>query len=153
MMNFYELHSNPEQLYGYDRIMQIPQIAWEMADDKQKKKMTDIWLKDPITAGEYAQLMGKAWPQAEPIIAQDMYAASDYAQIVLGHRFPAGEAAIARDPELAQLYAVYILKGPWPQAEAVIASSEDDAYMYAKLALDDPKPKTWARRYKAKHGL
>ena len=127
MMNFYELHTKPEQLYGYDRIMEIPQIAWEMTNDKQKRKMTDIWLKDPITACEYAQLIGKAWPQAEPIIAQDTWASYDYAEIILGRRFPAGEAAIARDPEAAQLYAVYILKGPWPQAEAVIASSEDDA--------------------------
>ena len=54
MMNLYKLHTNPEQLYGYDRRIEIPEFAWEMTDDKQRKKMASVWIRDAKTAVWYA---------------------------------------------------------------------------------------------------
>ena len=156
MINLYKLHSKPKTLFGYARMMKVPRIAWEMTNNEQKDKLKSLWLQDPWYAYRYALLTKKPWPEAEPVIAQDSYASSDYAHIVLQDRFPAGEAAIARDPELAMLYAVYVIKGPFPQAEAVIANDEEEpanAHSYAVFCLKKKKPHTWAKRYKAKHGL
>ena len=60
MINLFKLHNKPETLFGYDRIIQIPKMAWEMTDREQKRKMTSLWLKDPETALRYAtQVMEK----------------------------------------------------------------------------------------------
>ena len=205
MINLFKLHSNPETLYGYDHIIQIPQMAWAMTDVKQKRKMTDLWLKDPETAVRYAtKVMEKRWPEAEPIIAKSAKYAYEYANFFpgrflegepaiatvptfaysyarhkIGGRWPEGEAAIATDPDEALNYADKIIKGPWPPGEAAIARDPLIAFYYAEdiiqgrfplaepgisrnavaaryyadRVLHDPNPNTWAKRYRAKHGL
>ena len=99
MISLYKLHSKPKTLFGYDRVMQIPEMAWEMTDNKQKDKLKSVWIKDPQYAYRYARMKNTTWPEAEPVIAQDAKYAYLYADYLLRSRFPAGEAAIARDPD------------------------------------------------------
>ena len=71
MINLYKLHSKPKTLFGYDHIMEIPKLAWEMTNNKQKDQLQSVWIKDPQYAYRYAKMKKKPWPEAEPIIAQD----------------------------------------------------------------------------------
>ena len=99
MINLYKLHNEPEQLYGYDRVIQVPKMAWEHSNDDQKKKLESLWAKDPKLAYLYAVN-------------------------VLHKRFPAGEDVIARNESYSYLYAKHILRdsdpGSW--AERYLAS-------------------------------
>ena len=86
MINLYKLHSKPKTLFGYDHVMQVPELAWIMTKDRHKLK--SIWLQDPEYAYRYALLTKKPWPEAEPVIAQDAKYAFKYAELIK-QRFPA----------------------------------------------------------------
>ena len=45
MINLFKLHSNPEQLYGYDRMTATPKLAWVNINDDQKKKLESFFGK------------------------------------------------------------------------------------------------------------
>ena len=140
MINLFKLHSKPETLLGYDRIIQIPKMAWEMTNEKQKRKMTNLWLKDPETALRYAtQVIEKKWPEAEPIIAKNAKYAYQYANFFPG-RFLEGEAAIATNPTFAYSYARHKIGGRWPEGEAAIATDPDEALNYADKIIKGPWP-------------
>ena len=122
MISFYKLHSNPEQLYGYDRMTATPKLAWANTNDDQKKKLESLWAKDPKLAYLYAVN-------------------------VLHKRFPAGEDTIVTDAAYSYLYAREVLHKRFPAGEDVIARNESYSYLYAKHILRDSDPGSWAERY------
>ena len=124
MISLYKLHNEPEQLYGYDRVIQVPKMAWEHSNDDQKKKLESLWTKDPKLAYLYAVN-------------------------VLHKRFPAGEDTIVTDAAYSYLYAREVLHKRFPPGEEVIARNESYSYLYAKNILRDSDPGSWAERYLA----
>jgi hypothetical protein len=98
MKNLYSLHSNPEQLFGYDQAKyRIPIVVYELAKKKPKlrKQLEPVIMKDPEWAYFYARDVRKRpWPEAEPVIMTN--------------------------PRWAYNYALGILKRPWPEAEPYI---------------------------------
>ena len=116
MLNIYNLHTNPEQLGGYENRLRVPQLAYEYG---KKHGFTDelvsVVVKDPKWAYRYAS----------DVINKNLYGK----EII---RWPEGEAVIAKDPEWALEYAYYIIKGRWPEAEPVIATDPRWADYYAR---------------------
>ena len=125
MINLYQIHSNPETLYGYKEAMtQVPSVAWENTNHNQKKKLESLWATDAKWSYQYAH-------------------------VVLNGRFPLGEAAIAKDAERSYQYARDVLVGRFPLGEAAIAKNTEYSYKYAREVLKDPDPRTWSERYRA----
>ena len=111
-MNLYQLHSNPKTLYGYERMLEIPKIAYKQAEDKYYET-------------------GLRSPELEQVIGRDPQTAYLYAIGILRKRWPEGEPAIATSPEFAYQYARSVIKGRWHEAEPVIAKHPKFAYQYA----------------------
>ena len=97
-MNLYDLHSNPEELLGFDTVpYKMPALALELAKTQPelRPKLESVIMKDPRYAFYYvADIRKRRWPEAEP--------------------------AIMKDPEFAYCYAEYVLKRRWPEAEPYI---------------------------------
>ena len=128
-MNLYQLHSNPESLYGYSEApYRIPSIAYELAAKKYRRtgqrdpKLESVIAQDPYRAYLYAHhfIRGR-WPEGERVIAQDPGWACEYALNIIGRRWPRAEPAIAQDPWWAYYYARNVINDRWPEAESVIA--------------------------------
>lgn len=121
-MNLYNLHSNPEELYGYQRRSEIPELAYEIAQDRYNKT-------------------GKRSPNLEPVIGSNPESACWYAYYILKRRWakigmPEVERVIGSDPRWAYLYARYVLDGRWadidmPEVERVISSDPDYWRLYS----------------------
>ena len=108
--NLFDLHSNPEQLHGYPKILvRIPEIALRLAYKKKDKAFREILevaiAKTPHTAYEYASKVIKGrFPAGESMIAKDSLLAYQYAVDVINDKFPAGEEAINKNPFLKWMY-------------------------------------------------
>lgn len=111
-MSLYQLHNKPETLYGWDRHLQVPSIAYE----------------EVLNTYESNEDRN---PELEQVIARDPYYAYVYAVGILRKRWPEGEPAIATSPEFAFNYARWVLNSRWPEAEPVIAKHPKFAYQYA----------------------
>jgi hypothetical protein len=102
MKNLYLLHSNPEQLFGYDQaIYRMPRLAYKLAWEKPglRKQLEPFIMKDPDWAYYYAlDVLKRPWPEAEPYIM--------------------------KDPQWAYWYALNVLKRPWPEAEPYIMKDD-----------------------------
>ena len=163
MMNLYNLHTNPEQLEGYENRLRIPQFAYEYGE---KYGFTDELVsavaKDPESAYWYAKNVIKdRWPEAEPVIAKDPKLGYWYARFVIEDRWPEAEPAIATDHNLASMYAKHIIKGRWPEGEAAIAKDPFTAYAYALRVIRGRFPEgepaiatdpIWAEKYERDFG-
>jgi hypothetical protein len=128
MLNFYKLHSDPNQLNGYkDAHLKIPEIAWEVADTNEKKQeLEHLWIHDPRYAYEYAyDIVRGKWSPGEKVITSDPRYAYEYAYYVIKKPWEPGEKAISSDPAYAYMYACYVLRKPWPSGEKAIASDPD----------------------------
>jgi len=106
-----------------------------IAKSKNKKRipeyerMIKVFPKD---AFEYVKsvLDYERWPEAEPIIMQDVYWACEYARCVIKGCWPEAEPIIIEDSDEAYCYAMEVIKGRWLEAEEVIAQSIwRDAYI------------------------
>ena len=125
-MNLYQLHSNPKTLYGYERMLEIPKIAYKQAEDKYYET-------------------GLRSPELEQVIGRDPQTAYLYALNILKRRWadigmPEVEQAIGRDPMWACHYAIFTLKRRWadigmPEVEQVISRSPMWDYHYARYVL------------------
>ena len=137
-MNLYNLSNNPEQLPGYDKQDEVPELAWEKygLDMEKSHEFKSLWAKFPKFALNYAfTVLGKRFPAGEAAIATDALSSYDYARKVLCNRFPEGEAAIATNPHFSFYYAWTILKGRFPAGEAAIATNPGYSYLYALKVL------------------
>ena len=72
------------------------------------------------------------WPEAEPIIMESSFYASQYAWLVINGRWPKAEPIIMQDPYSAWSYARFVIKGRWPEAESHIMKDPDEWYKYRK---------------------
>jgi len=149
-MNIYKLHTDPEQLTGYEQRLQVPKFAYEevrdeltkhrSADDVRKatEHLQDVLLKDPKYAYLYAKVvMEDRWPAAEDIIKTVPHWAYLYTRFLLrGDRWPEAEKTILTDPTAAGEYADYVLYDRWPEAESIIATDAEASASYAENVLD-----------------
>lgn len=141
-MNLYQLHSNPQSLYGYNEApYRVPRIAYDIAIQQYYKtgqrtpKLESVIAQDPNVWKEYTNNLAMtayrfAFPkyrttrqrdsELEQAIAQDPAWAYRYARDVIEDRFPEAESVIAKNPAMATLYATNVIKKRWPEAEAVI---------------------------------
>ena len=108
-MNLYALHTNPEQLEGYENRLRVPELAYEYGRRHG--------FKDELVS----------------VVAKDTKYAYQYAFDVIRGRFPEGEAAIAKDPDWAYKYARGVIGGRWPEGEAAIAK---DPYWAVKYEIN-----------------
>ena len=142
--SLYNLSDNPENLPGYDKMLEVPEMAWNHfyesgKDDpeftEELTKRESLWAKDPKIALKYIiSVTGNPLPEAEPLIAKNAQYSYEYARIFKS-RFKLGEPAIMADPELASLYARHFFKGRWPEAEPSIATDPRAAFDYAEHIL------------------
>jgi hypothetical protein len=65
MKNLYSLHSNPEQLFGYDQAnYRVPEMAYQLAKEKPelRKQLEPVIMKDPEWAYRYARnILKRPW--------------------------------------------------------------------------------------------
>ena len=80
------------------------------------------------------------WPEAEPIIMESSFYASQYAWLVINGRWPKAEPIIMQDPYSAWSYAVNVIKGRWPEAEPIIMEDPWTANYYACEVIKDRWP-------------
>ena len=108
MKNLYLLHSNPEQLFGYDTAnYRIPELAYQLAKEKPelRKQLEPVIMKAPSQAVYYAlYVLRRPWPEAEPYIMKDPQWAYGYARDVLKRPWPEAEQYIMKDPYWASKY-------------------------------------------------
>ena len=111
-MNLYELHTSPEELFGYDEQYKMPGRVWPLWVNSLKDKDTAdqefLWpwlVKDPESAYLYA-----VWK---------------------GSEFPEGEAAIIQSPQFARKYATNVRMRKWPEAEDTILDNTVEWQIYA----------------------
>ena len=91
-----------------------------------------IILKDTYAAVGYAEdIIGGRWPEAEPVILQDVDAAVGYAEDIIGGRWPEAEPVILQDVDAAVDYATVVIGGRWPEAEDAISENPGAALRYA----------------------
>ncbi len=139
-MNLYDLHSNPEGLYGFDVApYKMPKLAYELAKRNRKlgPKLEPVIMKDPMCACLYAlNVLERRWSEAEPYIMKDPYSAYLYAAYVLERRWPEAEPYIMKNSRWAYEYADFILERLWPEAEPYII-----------------KDKFWWNQYKRRFNL
>ena len=110
-MNIYNLHSNPEELYGYNKRNNLPEYALSSLDHEEFQEGTpeyehavSVILKDPMSSYYYASnIIFERFPEGEEIISQDGTASFLYAKDVIKGRFRAGEKAIEEKP-LTKMY-------------------------------------------------
>ena len=105
-MNLYQLHTEPENLYGWQQRMRIPKFAYEEAYYRYEKTR-------------------KRFPDLESVIATDPEWAYVYANNVIKKRWldigkPEVESVIAKDPYWAYWYAAFVIKSRWSEAEPYI---------------------------------
>ena len=127
-MNLYKLHSNPESLANFEKLLEMPELLWEIfKHDKNKlREYEDVWAKDAVTSYEYANR-------------------------VVDGRFEKGEDAIATEPQYAYFYA-----RDFPEARKVkkiedaIFSDPHTAFMYRenvlKQGLLDKAKNLWKKK-------
>ena len=139
MSNLYQLHSDPDKLYGYDIApYRIPGMAYDLAEKnpRLRKKLEPVIMKDPQLACWYAiDVLRGRWSAAEPVIMKDPEGAYRYARAVLRGRWPEAEPVIMRDPYWAYKYAQQVLRERWPEAEPVIMK-DPEFWKYYKNAFD-----------------
>ena len=127
-MNLYNLHSNPEQLHGFDVVpYKAPDIAYKLAkkNPELRPKLEPSIMKDPYLSYLYAMdVLNRPWPKAEPYIMKDPQYAYYYAYDVLKRRWPEAEPYIIKDPKWAYSYARHILRRRWPEAEPYIMKDQ-----------------------------
>ena len=141
MLNFYKLHSDPNQLNGYkDAHLKIPEIAWEVADTNEKKQeLEHLWARYLEYAYWYAcDVIKKPWLLGEKVISSDPKYAYWYAREVIKNPWEPGEKAIASDSAYAYMYARDVIKNPWEPGEKVIARSSYHAFWYAFRIIKNP---------------
>ena len=134
MINLYNLHTNPEQLEGYENRLRVPKMAYEYG---KKYGFTDELVsavaKHPEWAYVYAYRVIKGrFPEGEPAIATDPNAAYHYANLFIKDRWPEAEPVIATNPFTAYAYALRVIKDRWPEAEPVIATNPIWAEKYER---------------------
>lgn len=114
-MNLYQLHSDPESLYGYKEARyRIPKVAWDYVSNmprgkfQRDPKIERAILQDPRTAVQYVLTFfpkGERWPEAEPLFLKDPNSAFHYVRHHLFEPWPEGESVIAQDPWFGYYYA------------------------------------------------
>lgn len=143
MKSLYALHNNPEQLYNWDRRIELPQYAFEKSWRNDDPKILATVMKDPYWARMYAGVVKKGpWPEGEPIIATSAEESYWYSTLVLQkQRFKLGEPAIAQNTKFALWYINEVLDNQaWPEAEPYIKKDAQAAYYYARNILKRPWP-------------
>ena len=127
-MNLYNLHSNPEELHGFDIApYKMPDLAYELAkkNPELRPKLEPAIMKDPMYAYRYADyILERRWPEAEPYIMKDPQYTYWYADAVLERRWPEAEPYIMKDPKWAYWYAKNVLERRWPEAEPYIMKDQ-----------------------------
>jgi hypothetical protein len=86
MLNFYKLHTNPNELFGYkDAHLKVPSIAWKVANtNKKKQKLEHLWASDAEYAFKYAyEVLREPWEPGEEAIARESMYAFLYARFVI----------------------------------------------------------------------
>jgi len=100
-MNLYNLHSNPEELHGFDIApYKLPDLAYELAkkNPELRPKLEPVIMKDPRSAYYYVKdVRERRWPEAEPYIMKDAMRAYMYARHILKRRWPEAEPYIMKD--------------------------------------------------------
>ena len=123
-MNIYDLHSNPEELHGFDIApYKLPKLAYMLAREKPelRPKLEPVIMKDPWAACPYAMfILKRPWPEAEPVIMKDAMRAYMYARHILKRPWSEAEPYIMKNPVWAYRYVLDILKRRWPEAEPYI---------------------------------
>ena len=125
MTTLYDLHNEPEKLYGYeDAPYKVPAVAFRQAMRNPRvrdSKLEAAIIQDLEYAYMYAAfILNERWPEAEKYIMKDPKYAYYYARNILKRRWPEAEPVIMKDPKFAYSYALHILNGRWPEAEPVI---------------------------------
>ena len=108
-MNLYDLHTNPEELHGFDNVMiNAPKIAFDLAVKRPdlRPRLEPTIMKNGNSAYWYSYIVLKRrpWPEAEPYIMKDPGGACHYAKYILKRRWPEAEPYIMKDPELWEKY-------------------------------------------------
>jgi len=136
-MNLYNLHTNPEQLHGFDIApYKLPKLAYELAkkNPELRPKLEPAIMKDPRYAYWYARdILKRPWPEAEPYIMKDPEYACYYARDVLKRRWPEAEPYIMKDPMQAYWYADIVLNDRWPEAEPYIMKDKHIWVQYKRV--------------------
>lgn len=94
----------------------------------------------PLVAAQYAALIQRRFPKAEPYIATNPEAALIYAKEVIQGRWPEGERGIAKFGMTSYSYARDVIHSPFPPGEAAIAKKASMSYRYASEVLNDRFP-------------
>lgn len=130
-MSLYQLHNKPETLYGWDRHLQVPSIAYEEvlntyeSNEDRNPELEQVIARDPYYAYVYAVgILRKRWPEGEPAIATSPEFAYQYARERNRTWKDMGkeevEFVIAQHPMYAYYYARWVLESRWPEAEPYI---------------------------------
>jgi len=116
-MNLYELHTESEDLYGYEQSIKIPEIAYnylsetvEVDDDLLEKAEDSI-----ATSAEYsyryaADILLRRFKEGEPAIATSAAYSLSYALHVINGRFLAGEETMKQDEDIWHIYTRNFMK-------------------------------------------
>ena len=106
MMDLYELHSRPEELYGYNQRYKIPSIALEIIqDDESRTDLLKYIIKSPTEAFYYSKdVIDGRWLEAEPYIMKSPGNAVWYARDIIRGRWEEAEPYIMTDPEWWDTY-------------------------------------------------
>src|SRR5690606_6345783 len=79
-------------------------------------------LSKPTDAYWYAlNVIGRPWPEGEPIIAGSSETAYKYAKNVIKGPFSMGEEAISSSPYYSVFYSMNVIREKFPKGEATIA--------------------------------
>jgi hypothetical protein len=115
--NFFDYHSEPNKLVGYDK----------------KNELLPSMVLDAVKKS------GRSTIEQEKVIARSARYSFVYARDVLKKRFPLGEDTIAKDINYTLQYARDVVKGRWPKGEKILLTYSFFAYLYCK----DIMKKTW----------
>jgi len=155
-MNLFTLHIDVTKLALYDRMADIPELAYEMARARHRKglprdsRLEAAIMKDAKLATNYSfNVLENRWPEAESVIITDLTAAVNYAKWAIEGRWPEAESSIIKDPMAASSYAVGVLHRRWPRAESTIMLDDNAAVLYWERVLGKkPWPELAARLIK-----
>ena len=152
-MNLYQLHSNSEKLYGWDRRTKMPRFAYNEAHNRYQRTgersphLEEVIIKDPVYAYHYASKIrrGWRWIEAEDIIGKHPDTAYKYARDVIKKRWsdigkPEVEQTILQNPNILFDYAYYVVEGRWPEAEPILIKTPHRAAWYAAMLLKHKFP-------------
>ena len=109
-MNLYNLHTNPDQLDGYEESYKIPDNAWDIikrTKTQEERRKYEQYIKyDGEIATDYAlrYLSKNRFKEAEPYIMKKPDWASIYAHHIIGGRWLEAEKYIKQDPSVWKFY-------------------------------------------------